>query len=375
MILAANDRIVNVQGVAGAGKSSVLGAVADVARDAGYNVLALGPSHEIVSALGSSAGIDSVTIAKFISRHKLLLSDRTFAERLDLAKTMFDKSIVVVDEASMASNGQMKTLVDLANTLGFKLALVGDKRQLGAVDAGKPFDVLQQAGVPTAQMTANLRAKTEELQQAALLANDGRSAAALRRLDGSVTEAPGRMVEEAAARWIGKPDDERARTILLASGRTTREGLNVAVQAALLAEGKIGGNSTTLAVMDNANLTREQERYVANYAVGQTIEFARDLTAQKITAGQGLITGIDQANGRVEITRPDGRVDTLTPGRLATNRVENSIQLGVAKTLTIHEGDRVRWTATDAERGLFNAGKATVKAITPDGVTFETATV
>ena len=373
LILASNDRVVNIQGVAGAGKSSVLGAAADVARDAGFNVIGIGPSHSVREGF-ADAGIEAVTLAKFITSHKHMLSEKTFAERLDLAKAMFDKSIIVVDEASMVGNAQMRTLIDLANTLGFKLALVGDSRQLGAVDAGKPQEFLQATEVATATMTENLRARTAELQAAALLANEGRPAAALRRLDASVSEAPGRIVEEATARWIGKSDDDRARTILLASGRKTRDGLNAGVQAALLAEGKIGGNNATLSVRDNANLTREEERFARNYEVGQTIEFARDLKAQKIKAGEGLITAVDRANGRVEITRPDGTIDKLVPGRLAINRTENSIQLGTARPLTIHEGDRVRWTANDPARGLFNAGRATVTAITPDGVTFETAT-
>ena len=51
LILASSDRVVNIQGVAGAGKSSVLGAAADVAREAGYIVLGIGPSHDVRARL------------------------------------------------------------------------------------------------------------------------------------------------------------------------------------------------------------------------------------------------------------------------------------------------------------------------------------
>ncbi len=51
--------------------------------------------------------------------------------------------------------------------------------------------------------------------------------------------------------------------------------MDAGVQAGLLAEGKIGGASATLSVIDNANLTRELERFAVNYEVGQTIEFVR----------------------------------------------------------------------------------------------------
>jgi conjugative relaxase-like TrwC/TraI family protein len=374
LILASHDRVFNIQGVAGSGKSSVLAPVADVARAAGHNILLLGLQNVLVNDLGQQTGIDAMTIDKFIGRHKLLLDPRTFTERVDLARGMFGKSVVVVDEASMVSNAQMKTLLDLANKLDFKLALVGDSRQLGAVDAGKPFEVLQGAGVSTAQMTENLRARTADLHAAAGLANSDRTVAAFNRLGRHTTEAPGRMVEEAVARWIGKPEEQRDRTILLASGRAVREGLNLGVQAALVKAGKIGGASTALTVVDNANLTREQERFASNYTVGQAIEIARRIPSQRIEAGHGRITRVDYSNGIVEITRADGRTDNFEPGRLSPRRVENNFKLGTEKQLTIHEGDRIRWTATDNARGLFNAGKATVSEITRDAVIFDTGT-
>lgn len=374
LILASPDRVVSVQGVAGSGKSSVLGAVAIVARKEGYKVLALGPQNELVNRLAASSGIDAATVAKFVTRHKPLLNQRTFVERLDFARAMFKDSLVVVDEASMVSNSQMLTLVELANKLDFKLALVKDDRQLGAVEAGKPAEVMQAAGLPTAIMTENLRSKTPQLLEAAALANEGRTGDAFRRLRSTVTEAPGRMVEEAVARWIGKPDEERAQTLLLASGRKVREGLNLGVQDELLKEGTIGGRSATLTVLDNANLTREQERYAAEYKVGQTITFARDLKAQNIAKGTGTIAAVDVAHGQVTIERADGTVNTLIPGRLAVNRAENSLTLGTAKDLTVYEGDKIRWTANDPARGLFNSGKATILAISHEGLKIQTAT-
>ena len=84
----------------------------------------------------------------------------------------------MVDEASMSSNSQTAKLLDLANRLDFKLALVGDKQQLGAVEAGKPFEIMQRAGVATAYMTENLRSRTPELKDATALANAGRTRAA-----------------------------------------------------------------------------------------------------------------------------------------------------------------------------------------------------
>ena len=41
--------------------------------------------------------------------------------------------------------------------------------------------------------------------------------------------------------------------------------------------------------------------------------------------------------------------------------------------MRLHERDRIRWTASDPERGLFNADQATVLAIDGKGVTIETS--
>ena len=373
LLLAGSDRVVNIQGVAGAGKSSALGAVADVARAAGRNVIALGPQHVLVRDLEASSGIASITIAKFVRTHEKLLMEKTFVERIDLARTMFKDSIVIVDEASMASNSQMGKLVDLANKLDFKLALVGDKRQLGAVEAGKPFELMQRGAVDTALMTENLRARTPMLQEAAKLAYEHRVGDAFRTLAPTMTEAPGRMSEEAAHRWLARSPEDRAATLLLASGRKVRHDLNVAVQAGLLREGTLRGSGMELTIVDKMSITREEERLVRSYAPGQVLEFARDLTAQGIKAGRGAVVSVDYTSGTVDICRADGSIDTLKPSRLAPNRVENSVRLGEVKTLKVYEGDIVRWTDNDAARGLYNAAKATITAIDSIGVTVTTS--
>jgi len=55
-------------------------------------------------------------------------------------------TVVLLDEASMVGNADKEKLVQLANILeARRFAAIGDRKQLGAVDAGKPFDVLQRS--------------------------------------------------------------------------------------------------------------------------------------------------------------------------------------------------------------------------------------
>jgi conjugative relaxase-like TrwC/TraI family protein len=148
VLVAGSDQIVTIQGVAGAGKSSALGAVAVVAREEGRNVVGLGLQNTLVRMLERDTGIASMTIARFLGTHGRLLDARTSPQRLEMARSMFKGSILLVDEASMISNDQVLKLTALAERLEVgKLAFVGDKRQLGAIDAGKPFEVLQAANM------------------------------------------------------------------------------------------------------------------------------------------------------------------------------------------------------------------------------------
>ena len=375
LVLAGTDRIVAVQGVAGAGKSSALGAMAIVAREEGRNVVGLGLQNTLVRMLERDTGIASMTIARFLGTHGRLLDDRTSPQRLDMARAMFRGSILLVDEASMVSNDQVLKLTALAQRLEVgKLAFVGDKRQLGAIDAGKPFEVLQAAKTPTAEMNINLRARSAELKIAAAAANDYRPADALAALKDMTTEAPGRGAEVAAERWLALSPDIRERTMLLASGRQVRADINAAVQQGLLEQGVVNGPVLDLLVLDKVTTTREEERYIQTYAAGQRVDFQKGVPSQNIPAGTMRVTRIDRTGRTVELVDEQGRVHRLNPEKLATNRTENSVRITREKPLKIYEGDKVRWTDTDRDRGLINADRATVLKIDAAGVTFETST-
>jgi len=375
LLLASTDRIVAIQGVAGAGKSSALGTVAVVAREEGRTVIGLGLQNTLVRMLERDTGIPSVTIAKFLWTHGRLLDPRTSPQRLELARAMFKGAILLVDEASMVSNEQAFKLAALAERLEVgRLAFVGDKRQLGAIDAGKPFEVLQAAGTPTAEMKINLRARSAALISAAAAANDYRPRDALAALKPMTIEAPGRGAAVAAERWLALPAAERARTMLLASGRQVRADINSAVQAGLLQQDVLQGQGIALTVLDKMTTTREEERYLQTYGIGQRVDFQRGLPSQGIAPGWAIITGIDRDRGLVELRDQSGKLLHLNPQKLAPNRTENSVRITQEKEVRLYQGDLIRWTETDRDRGLINADRANVLHIGPEGITVETST-
>jgi len=127
MILAPPDRTVTVQGVAGAGKSTMLAAVAGVTQAEGRSILGLAFQNKMVADLARDAGITAQTAASFLAANERLVaapdSDDHAAARAALAGT-----ILIVDETSMLSSRQMLGFHRVVEVMGIdKLVLVGDR--------------------------------------------------------------------------------------------------------------------------------------------------------------------------------------------------------------------------------------------------------
>ena len=374
MLLSSTDRVLAVQGVAGAGKSSMLTPVAALIERQGSRVLGLAVQNTLVQMLQRDTGIASMTVARFIRAHEKLLGDGVDRIALSLARAEWRGAAIFVDEGSMLSNAEGLKLVRLANLLEVgRMAFVGDARQLGAVDAGKPFSVMQQAGAPTAHMSTNLRARGEAVREAAAAAQIGNVGRAMEALAEHIVEAPGRGAEEAAARWLALSPEDRAQTAIYASGRRLRSAVNTAVQDGRLARGELGSERLSLSVLDRVSLTNEELRYAHSYAPGMVVEIGQPQRGQRIPRARATVETVDLAKGNVTLRLSGGRTRTLKPAQLRPRGGEAPLQLYERKNLDIYARDRIRWTANDHQRGLFNADQATILKIDRGIVTVETS--
>lgn len=374
LLLGSSNRIVAIQGVAGAGKSTVLKPVADIMREEGKTVLGLAVQNTLVQMLERDTGIPSMTVARFLRRHRDLL-DGTDPVRLADARSEMRGSVILLDEASMVGNADKEKLVRIANLLDVdRFASIGDRKQLGAVDAGKPFDVMQRSGVETATMDTNLRARTDDLRAAQEAAQGGRIDEALKHLGANVVEVPEGAAIEAAAAWLALAPGERERTAIYASGRTLRSEVNAAVQTGLKANGELGQVTIGLDVLSRVNTTREELRYAATYRPGMVVEFDRGNKAQGLTKGSYSVIDSDGKRGLVTLERADGKRAMLRVDRLRPQGEYDPLRLYEVKRLDLHAGDRIRWTDTDHKRGLINADQARIIGIDRGKVSLVTST-
>ena len=371
MILSSADRTVSVQGVAGAGKSTMLQAVARVAEAEGRSITGLAFQNKMVADLAEGAGIKAQTIASFVLANERFITERD-TPRYDAAREKLAGTMLLVDETSLVSSSDMLKLHQITAALGVdKLVLVGDRQQLSSIDAGKAFAMIQVGGGTVARMDQNIRQRTDQLRTVAALANIGKAGDALKVLGDRVVEA----AEPAAAAsdmWLGLDPLEREATAVFASGRDARAIINQRIQDGLIAEGSVKGQAIHLTVYERVNTTREELRYASTYRQGQTLEVGRGGAQDVgIRAGRYDVLKV-HANGKVELSDGRRRI-RFDPQKLSPTEQRDRLQLSQKKDLQLRDGDRIRWTANDKERGLLNAALARVVGIDADGVKVETA--
>jgi ATP-dependent exoDNAse (exonuclease V) alpha subunit len=375
MILSSTNRIVAVQGVAGAGKSSLLRPTAQLLSENGKRVIGLGVQNTLVRMLERETGVPSMTLHRFLGQHRTLLDEKASKAELAEARASYRDTVLVLDEASMVSTRDQDRLVRLANVLEVdRLVLMGDPKQLGAVEAGKPFALALAAGTETARLDTNLRARSETLRLAQAAAQQGRTGKALDHLKDHIVEASENSAVVAAERWLSLSPDERERTGIYVSGRKLRDEVNAAVQTGLAANGEIGPGKMDLTVFSRVNATREELRHARTYAPGMVLELASRQSRHRLARGRYDVVKVDAARGVVELRDASGRQHTLVPSRIGAKGDGQAVQLHERKPLTLYTGDTIRWTANDHQRGLINADRATITAIEPGSVTVRTST-
>ena len=362
-ILLTPDRIVGVQGRAGTGKTTMLSHVRELAGK--RLAVGLAPSAAAARVLERETDMPARTLQWFLARCRAMDDAGPVIDRL---RERFRGAILVLDEASMVSTDQMKSLMRAAEELEVaRLVLVGDRSQLRAVEAGQPFRLLQQAGMKTAVMNEILRQREPKLRAAVNAAQEGDPGEAVELLGSSVHEVPwDELGQKAAETWLALDPDTRSRTLLVAPTHELRAEINAVVREALAAEGVLRGGALRIDRLVGLGMTRAEKADVRNYSEGDTVVPNQDLMNYRVKRDEALtVTGIEE--DRVLLLHPDGRPRHVVPQK---GHVRYRLDVYETQPIEIRAGDRIRWTRNDRKRDLVNGEQSEVVAIGPDRVRF-----
>ena len=371
LILTDPDRVVGVQGYAGTGKTRMLKRARALLEKHGYEVKGLAPSASAARTLEAEAGIESQTLQGFLARYADVAQGRLKRKVQKQLRAGYRKTALVVDEGSLASTREVRELLRISEVLRLpRVVLVGDAKQLDAVDAGKPFAQLQAAGMKTAVMEEIMRQREPDLKAAveATLAGDVRRA--FEKLGSNVAEVkPDNLAGAAAARWLALPPEARANAGLMAPSHAIREKINAIVRERLVRDGVVRDPAFLTERLVSRGYTNPQKSLAANYSPGDVVAFHRPYKRIGVAKGDELrVTGVDYADGVVRLEGDDGRVVRWEPGRLAART--GGVEVYRVEHMELRQGDKVRWTRNDADLGLMNSQAAEVMNVSGGRVTF-----
>src|SRR3546814_7197755 len=95
-----------IQGVAGAGKISVVKPVAQILGEDGKEIIGLAVQNTLVQMLERDTGIRSMTLARLLKSWASLLEHPGNPGLMDEARAALGDRVLVLDEASMVSNSR-----------------------------------------------------------------------------------------------------------------------------------------------------------------------------------------------------------------------------------------------------------------------------
>ena len=347
-VLSSPDRIQGIQGFAGSGKTTALTAIRGAAETQGYQVEGLAPTSRASRQL-NEAGVHSGTLQGFLAR----ATDPDATGR---------KRFYFVDESSLASTNQMREFLARIGA-NDRVLLIGDTRQHQGVEAGCPFEQLQEAGMRTAKLDEIVRQQDRALKSAVEMLATGQVSAALDALQqqGRVKEIPNReeRVRTIARRYIELPQN----TLIVSPDNASRRELNVAVRQELKANGALALEEHKFGVLvQRQDMTGAERSWATHYEIDDILRYARGSKALGIkSAAYASVVAIDPVANLLTVEKQNQELVTYDPRRLTGVSVyrENEREFSV--------GDRIQFTAPNKSLGVANRDMAAIEAIQPDG--------
>ncbi len=346
-ILTTHDKIIGLEGVAGAGKTTSLTAVREAAEREGYHVVGLAPTSRAAHKLGES-GIESHTLQRELIRNEVPNEGQ--------------KRLFVIDESSLASTKQINEFFHRLQPPD-RVLLVGDTRQHEAVESGRPYKQLQEAGMETAKLGEIVRQKDPALKEAVeqFARGDVHGGIASLEQQGRVHEIvnPQERFNSIAREYSRNPEG----TLVISPDNESRRELNSLIHRELQNRGDIGRDEHKLRVLESRQeMTGADRQWAGQYEPGDVLRYSRGSKTEGIKPGEyARVTSVDAKENHLTIEREAGTLQTYDPRRLSGVSVHREAERAFS------QGDRVQFTAPSRELHVANRDLGTVEHVNSNG--------
>ncbi len=185
----------SVIGLAGTGKSHMLGVARCTWESQGFEVIGAALAGKAADGLESGSKIKSQTL------HSLL------AELDSGSRVLTEKSVIVLDEAGMVGTRLMSRLIAHAE-VGSKIVLCGDPQQLQSIEAGGLFKGISDR-IGYASLTEIRRQRDEQDRETIKKLISGEAEEVIQRLEDAGQlrfERDEQVAEQMVNDWLGQRD-------------------------------------------------------------------------------------------------------------------------------------------------------------------------
>ena len=346
-VLTTRDSVHGLQGLAGTGKTTALEAIREGAERNGYAVEGFAPTSRAAAQL-RHAGISAETLQGFLAR----------GGEEQMKGDPDRRHLYMVDESSLASTRQMQAFMEKIGPQD-RVLLIGDTRQHQGVDAGKPFEQMQQAGMQTSQLDQIMRQKDPELLRVVehFAKNETATGVSLLQQQGRVTEIPdnAQRIEAIAKDYAAKPEN----TLVVSPDNASRREINDAIRTELKSSGVVSKDDHRMDVLtQRSELTSADRTWAVKYQPDDVLYYTRGSKEQGIEPrSYATVASIDAAANQITVGTEDGRQVTYDPERLRGITAYREISRDFA------EGDRIQFTSTNRELGVSNRDLGAIERI------------
>ncbi|HIB5394974.1 TPA: AAA family ATPase, partial [Klebsiella pneumoniae] len=392
MILETPDRFTVVQGYAGVGKTTqfraVMSAISLLPEETRPHVIGLGPTHRAVGEM-QSAGVDARTTASFLHDTQLLQRN---GQTPDFSNTLF-----LLDESSMVGLSDTAKALSLIAAGGGRAVLSGDTDQLQSISPGQPFRLMQQRSAADVAIMKEIVRQVPELRPAVYSLIDRDIDRALATIEQVTPErvprkegawAPGSSVveftptqeeeirkalskgeslpagqpatlyEALVKDYTGRTPEAQSQTLIITHLNNDRRALNGMIHEARRENGETGREEVTLPVLVTSNIRDGELRKLSTW-----------------TAHKGAVALVDNVYHRIDNVDKDNQLITLTDSegkeRYISPREASAegVTLYRQEEITVSQGDRMRFSKSDPERGYVANSVWEVQSVSGDSVT------
>lgn len=268
----------------------------------------------------------------------------------------------MMDESSMTATKQMHQFLTRLESSD-RVILVGDVRQHEAVDAGKPYQQMHDAGISVTHLDRIIRQHPPELKAVVKDLSEGKISDAVSKLDhqGRVHEVKddARRYQEIADRYVQRPNE----SVVISDTNESRKDLNHVVHRTMQRDGHVEPTEQRMKVMiARQDMTGADRTWAKQYLPNDVIRYTKGSKKEGIKAGTySKVMSVDTKTNTIKVKQGGThREVTYDPARL------RGVMVYRAQSRDFAVGDKVQFTAPDKERGITTRTRGVITQMDKD---------